>query len=343
VCYNCGMLISTKNPLPKDDVIASSTVPGYLKNSKARANSPISIGQFLPDGMQGWAEGRWDSWVHSEGCLVGCRDLKIYKDFAAGSRLSNQLSLEFVLSGRVELDMSGHKTSNMGLPRVYLSSYLDDGWQTRFYKQGDTIRSVGLWLPTDFLRKDFCIEPNQLPPNIGSILRLEREATVVLPATAKVQSTASDILDHEFEGALAEQFVFAKVTELLCYFSALLTSPEENFEKDNQLSRHKSQAVSTVLQTINNNLASPPSVDELARTANLSRAALSVTFRQSYGLSIADYLLQKRMEAAYDLLTMGKLSVLEVAIAVGYQDQSAFGRAYKRYHKHPPRDDMPRR
>jgi transcriptional regulator GlxA family with amidase domain len=59
-------------------------------------------------------------------------------------------------------------------------------------------------------------------------------------------------------------------------------------------------------------------------------------------MSISEYLLQKRMETAQSLLKEGKLPVLDVAIAVGYDDQSGFGRAYKRYYGHAPKDDRPK-
>lgn len=45
------------------------------------------------------------------------------------------------------------------------------------------------------------------------------------------------------------------------------------------------------------------------------------------------------MDAAHELLKLGKILILEVAIAVGYEDQSSFGRAYKKYHNHPPSGD----
>lgn len=48
------------------------------------------------------------------------------------------------------------------------------------------------------------------------------------------------------------------------------------------------------------------------------------------------------MEKAQALLKAGKQTVLEVALEVGYDDQSSFGRAYKRFLNYPPSDERPK-
>ena len=51
---------------------------------------------------------------------------------------------------------------------------------------------------------------------------------------------------------------------------------------------------------------------------------------------------KKRMNKAQQLLKTGKYTVLEVALEIGYDDQSSFGRAYKRFFNYPPNEERPK-
>ena len=119
--------------------------------------------------------------------------------------------------------------------------------------------------------------------------------------------------------------------ELLCHFCELLYAPEEHYEEDNPLPRHKARAMKQVLLVLNDNIANPPRPEELAAQVGMSLSTLTHTFKSSFGVNIRNYLLQRRMELSHQLLRAGKQSVMDVALTVGYEDQSSFGRAYKKF------------
>jgi AraC-like DNA-binding protein len=312
----------------------------YLKMQRLRGNKIVVAEEVIGEEATPWLDGQFLSWIHkSEEYAAGLRDIQVNQDFTVSAHMSNRLSIELVLDGNFDVYLGDHTSSNQDQSRIYLSSYLDNGRQTRLYKKSAKIRSVGLWLPAGLLTNQFAVDTEKLSPTIRSIIMLERESTTILPLSTHMRQALEDMMSHKYQGSLGDEYMSAKTTELLCYFSELITSPEEIFELDNNLPRHKAQAMSTVLQCINNNLASPPGMEDLAKIIGLSRSVMANTFKSSYGLSITEYLLQKRMDAAHELLKLGKISILEVAIAVGYEDQSSFGRAYKKYHNHPPSGD----
>lgn len=288
-------------------------------------------------------QGSYNAWLYREDCPVGIRDIEVKQNFAVSSAIENRLSLEFILSGGSDLELGGQTLANNEMPRAYLSSHGRGGQQTRRHKAGDRIRGLGLWLPPELLIKDFGLDPKLLPASVQSMMFLEQDSTASLPLTAKVKSIITDILEMPFSGVLADQFLKAKMTELLCHTVQSLMDPEQAFSNSNQLSHRKSDAISKVLRILDKNIANPPSLVALAEQVGMSRSNLSSTFKASYGMSVSEYLLQKRMETAQGLLKEGKLPVLDVALAVGYDDQSGFGRAYKRYFGHPPKDDRPRK
>jgi transcriptional regulator GlxA family with amidase domain len=68
---------------------------------------------------------------------------------------------------------------------------------------------------------------------------------------------------------------------------------------------------------------------ELAGIARLSIGHFARAFRQSEGVSPHDYLMQRRVARAQDLLGSTDLPLSEIAIACGFADQSHFSRRFK--------------
>jgi AraC-like DNA-binding protein len=73
------------------------------------------------------------------------------------------------------------------------------------------------------------------------------------------------------------------------------------------------------------------SVEELAEAAGLSRSRFAERFRQGVGESPMEYLSRLRMRKAAALLRGGRPKLLEVAQQTGYESESAFSTAFKRW------------
>lgn len=71
-------------------------------------------------------------------------------------------------------------------------------------------------------------------------------------------------------------------------------------------------------------------VDELAREAGMSRSAFAARFRDRVGMSPLDYVTRWRMFRAAALLRTGNRSLADIAVRVGYENESAFAKAFKR-------------
>lgn len=72
------------------------------------------------------------------------------------------------------------------------------------------------------------------------------------------------------------------------------------------------------------------SLDELARTAGLSRAGFALNFRKWVGVTPMEYLAQWRIQLACEHLRDADRRIAEVASAVGYESESAFSSAFTR-------------
>ena len=72
------------------------------------------------------------------------------------------------------------------------------------------------------------------------------------------------------------------------------------------------------------------SLNTLADVAGLSPSHFSRMFRQSKGVSPGDYLARRRVERTKELLASTDLSVAEIALAVGFSDQSHCSRSFRK-------------
>jgi AraC-like DNA-binding protein len=74
----------------------------------------------------------------------------------------------------------------------------------------------------------------------------------------------------------------------------------------------------------------PLGVDDLARSAGLSRAHFSREFRRAFGEPPHAYLLTRRLERAATLLRTTDRSVADICLSVGLQSIGSFTSSFKR-------------
>jgi AraC family transcriptional regulator len=86
----------------------------------------------------------------------------------------------------------------------------------------------------------------------------------------------------------------------------------------------------TILEDIDANLEGNLSLDRLARCAGASLDGFIRLFKQSTGVPPHQYVLRKRVERAQALLGNPTLSLAEVALRVGFANQSHFSRMFHR-------------
>lgn len=71
-------------------------------------------------------------------------------------------------------------------------------------------------------------------------------------------------------------------------------------------------------------------VELLAESAFMSRAAYSELFKKIAQVTPMEYVLQFRMAKGYQMLSKKEGSILDIALACGYDSESAFSKAFKR-------------
>ncbi|WP_343225101.1 AraC family transcriptional regulator [Luteimonas sp. MC1828] len=96
---------------------------------------------------------------------------------------------------------------------------------------------------------------------------------------------------------------------------------------------HRRQTVLRLLSARNRILNSPfegSDLDSLAAAASYSKSHFLRSFRDVFGITPHDLVIQTRMELAKDLIANSDLAISEVAASVGYESRFAFARSFKK-------------
>ncbi len=107
------------------------------------------------------------------------------------------------------------------------------------------------------------------------------------------------------------------------FFSVLVQN--SNVGKDN------TSSIKTALRIIDYNYSSPITIEQIAKRISLNPSYFSRIFTKRVGIAPKQYLLNKRLERAKELLSETNASVFEVANSVGYEDQLYFSRLFKKH------------
>jgi AraC family transcriptional regulator len=92
-----------------------------------------------------------------------------------------------------------------------------------------------------------------------------------------------------------------------------------------------------VLSFIEEGIASNLLIEDIARVAGVGPSHLQTLFRNALGVSVYQYVLQRRVERARSLLQSDHLSLNDVAAESGFADQSHMARHMRRILNTSPR------
>ena len=78
-------------------------------------------------------------------------------------------------------------------------------------------------------------------------------------------------------------------------------------------------------------------LSEIARNAGLSERQLQRLFRRAFGMTIQQFIIRSRIQAAIHELTHSRRTIAEIALMFGFSDQSAFTNQFRTVTGLPPR------
>lgn len=129
---------------------------------------------------------------------------------------------------------------------------------------------------------------------------------------------------------------FHLIGHLYLFFDAMLRSVTYEQHRENR--RLQDYYIRESLSYIEQNFQNDITVEDIAKVCGLNRSYFGKIFKDSTGKTPQQFLLTYRMIKATELLKLTKLSVGDISMAVGYQNQLHFSRAFKKIYGMPPRE-----
>jgi AraC-like DNA-binding protein len=180
-----------------------------------------------------------------------------------------------------------------------------------------------------FLAKHLRETEAMLHPIVRSALKgcpCELVSTATTRLSASQQQIISTLRQPPVYASAQAIWYQCKALELAVTF--LVQPPQDQELFCTRQQRLAQERVEQVLFLLKQNLAEPPSLEELGRKIGCSHFYLSRIFSNHTGQTITQYLRQLRMERAAELLRSGEYNVTEAALEVGYASPSHFSQAF---------------
>lgn len=139
----------------------------------------------------------------------------------------------------------------------------------------------------------------------------------------------SQILQHHPNALMSRLYLKGKVYELLSlYFFP--TEATDLTECPFLVDEENVRKIRNAKQIMLDRMTAPPSLQELSDEVGISLKKLKEGFKQLYGSSVYQFLLDHKMNHARQLLVSGSYNVNEVALQLGYSNSSHFIDAFKK-------------
>jgi AraC-like DNA-binding protein len=157
---------------------------------------------------------------------------------------------------------------------------------------------------------------------MGELCRVENAA--VLQLMKKLCSILEQEPD-ERQGFYAYAVFMLLLAELdHCRLEHTVLPVKEENEQQNQ-----------ILDYISKHLSQDLSIEKLAKQMNLSPSGITHNFKKEMGISVHQYITQRRMTYAQNLLRAGE-KASNIYTDCGYKNYSSFYKAYISFYGHPP-------
>lgn len=120
-----------------------------------------------------------------------------------------------------------------------------------------------------------------------------------------------------------------QIGRLLYLALSRLAESESRAALDRALAIERSKPIRAAIRFVEERFREPIGIEQIAQHIHITPAYLSRLFRKAMGMTFIDYLSQRRIAEAKDLLKNTAMKMSDIAFEVGYSHQSYFGRKFK--------------
>ncbi|SDN20776.1 AraC-like ligand binding domain-containing protein [Paenibacillus sp. yr247] len=162
---------------------------------------------------------------------------------------------------------------------------------------------------------------NLLQPTINDIYGIQMPVHVRPSNPLKLKETLFQVIE---QAELQDPLIQLKTQHLV---TEIIISLLETYYQGTQTPTH---TFDWIISYFSHHLSEPISLESMANRANLSISRFSIMFKQRYGLSPHQYLINMRVNHAKELLTNTDLSQESITLYCGFADLHHFSKTFKK-------------
>lgn len=105
---------------------------------------------------------------------------------------------------------------------------------------------------------------------------------------------------------------------------------------DNSEFKSQNQHIVKILKYIEDNLSQSLTLSQISNHVNLTKEYTANLFKKEIGKTIIDYINERKMIIAKNMIDNGGVCLKDVAISLGFENYSYFSKLFKKYYKTSP-------
>lgn len=302
------------------DLRALSEAVGLPHNISADTQVPIMQGNWT-----------YQSW--RDGLSVHCVDATELRDISNASELPAGISFNLIFDGEIEFSLSGQRCRMSGsADRGVLCSAIvlaEPEILTRYLRQHVHVHKMNLFVTQAWLEAHCATQ--QAADEVAALFRCHAgvfrwQATPVL-----VDRAAQFMHNSPQEASLTscltfEQAAIGLLGTLLDELHDCVGEPGEH-TADVRMNGDESRKLK---QRIDDSLRRCRTLEEIAASLGISSSTLQRRFKATCGMTVIEYVRQRRLEIARYALAVQGVSIGEAAYLAGYKHPSNFVTAFKK-------------
>jgi len=267
-------------------------------------------------------EGDFSVYFYKEMFEITVRDFVFYEDFLLECPIPEFLSVTYYTSVSGEEFHPYRQLSSNSL-YVLVGNEQDRQYQALFHKSVP-IRSVQIEIMPAFyqqyLQQKF---PGEFIDVHGAFKQF-----AIKTEFPELVTLLKQIQHYNGTSISTKMFYEGKILEAI---ALIIQRAKDNATKRKTVRSDKDiENLQAVAAYLNNHYAYSIPTERLCRIAFMGGTKLKNAFREYYGCTITEYVLQRRMERAQQLLMETDLSISEVSKVVGYERADSFTRQFQK-------------
>ncbi len=256
------------------------------------------------------------------------------RDHEAKAILEPAVTCSLILKGKAEGSIGGVNFALDGSKQAagYIWSMNEPMLWTRTIKKDSHVRKVNITVDRDWLLREVGSNPDD---GLSSYLAALLNGPLVIQnwvPTKRALSLAEQILQPSSSSPFIQKMhMESRALEILC--EALESMTVTAVKTEQMQTGDKAQLIRTYIE---DNIEAPLTLGAIAKSLGIAVNTMQRLFKQSYNMTVMDYLRERRLETAKQAMERDGLTIAQAAFMAGYNSPANFATAFKKVYGFSP-------